>query len=60
MIEYKVRVYPDGTQTFLVFEVEDLITSMEYLKSKGVELDFKSNISRNEISAATRRRTIKL
>jgi len=32
------KIYPNGTQTFLVFEVQDLISTLEYLKSKGVEL----------------------
>jgi catechol 2,3-dioxygenase-like lactoylglutathione lyase family enzyme len=31
------KVYPDGTQTFLVFEVSDLSAAMDYLMNKGVE-----------------------
>ena len=31
------KVYPDGTQTFLVIQVDDLVSAMEYMKSKGVE-----------------------
>ena len=31
------KFYPEGTQTFLVLQVDDLISSMDYLKSKGVE-----------------------
>ena len=31
------RDYPNGTQTFLVIQVDDLVASMDVLKTKGVE-----------------------
>ncbi len=34
--------YPNGTQTFLVIEVSDLLATMEYLKVRGVEFIYET------------------